>query len=90
MDADEILATTVYIEGANRPFGELTGEQVRARADELRQAIGFGPTARVAPVSRAWRELSLELQRAGAARVSELDPELLRRLAGPLWLVLPI
>jgi hypothetical protein len=85
----QILATPVFIRGANRAFGELTLEDVRTRADELRAATGWGPTARVAPVARAWRELALELERAGAARVAELDAGRLAALAPALWVVLP-
>jgi hypothetical protein len=88
-DVKQILATSVFIAGGNRPFGELTLEDVRARADELRAATGWGPTARVAPVARAWRELSLEMERAGAASVAELDPGVLVELARQLWVVLP-
>ena len=86
---DRILATTVYLGGANRPFGALTGEEVRARADELRSAIGWGPTARIAPVAQAWRELSMTLERAGAGTVSELDPEVVAEMAPRLWIVPP-
>ena len=86
---EEILATAVFIRGANRPFGELTLDDVSSRADELRAATGWGPTARVAPVAQAWRRLSLEMQRAGASRVRELDPDVLGGLARTLWVVLP-
>lgn len=86
---EEILATPVFIRGANRPFGELTLDDVGSRADELRAAIGWGPTARVAPVAQAWRQLSMEMQRAGATRVRELDPDVLGGLARNLWVVLP-
>jgi hypothetical protein len=85
----EILQTAVFIRGANRAFGELTLDDVRARADALRAATGWGPTARVAPVARAWRELSIEMERAGATSVAELDPALLGRLAPQLWVVMP-
>ncbi|HUB04774.1 MAG TPA: hypothetical protein VMA76_06880, partial [Solirubrobacteraceae bacterium] len=61
-----ILDQEVFIDGANRPFGSLTPDHVRARADELRAAVGWGPTARVAPVAQAWRELSMAMDRAGA------------------------
>lgn len=88
-DLQEILATQVFAGGANRPFGELTSDDVRARADELRAATGWGPTARVAPVARAWRELSMEMERAGVASVGELDGDLLARLAPQLWVVMP-
>jgi hypothetical protein len=88
-DPAQILAATVFIRGANRPFGELTLDDVRARADELRAATGWGPTARVAPVARAWRELSLEMERAGAGAVSQLDPGKIAALSQQLWVVLP-
>lgn len=88
-DLGRILNSTVFVAGASRRFGELTGEQVRAHADELRAATGWGPTARVAPVARAWRELSIEMQRAGVEQVDQVDPALLSRLAGPLWIVIP-
>ena len=84
-----ILATTIYINGANRPFGNLSLDDVRARADELRAATGWGPTARVAPVARAWRELSLEMERAGASTVAAVDHGRLAALAPQLWVVLP-
>lgn len=86
---DSILATTVFIAGSNRPFGQLTREQVLARADELRSAAGWGPTARVAPVARAWRELAIEMERAGASAVAEVEAGRLTSLAPQLWIVLP-
>ena len=88
-DLEQILATPVFAGGANQPFGEMTLDQVRSRADELRAATGWGPTARVAPVARAWRELSMEMERAGAARVGQLDRDLLTPMAPQLWVVLP-
>ena len=84
-----ILDQEVFIDGANRPFGSLTTDNVRARADELRAAVGWGPTARVAPVAQAWRELSLAMDRAGAATVDTLDPDVLVKLAPRLWVTLP-
>lgn len=86
---ERILATTVYLGGANRPFGALTGEEIRARADELRSAVGWGPTARIAPVAQAWRELSVAVERAGVAEVGELDPDVVSELAPRLWIVPP-
>jgi hypothetical protein len=84
-----ILATTVFIDGANRPFGELTVPQARERADELRSAVGFGPTVRIAPVARAWRELTMALERAGVGSVAELEPATVMELAPKLWVVPP-
>jgi len=87
--AADLVNRQVFIRGANRPFGELSREDVRERADELRSVTGWGPTARVAPVARAWRELALEMERQGAQAVAEVDGELLARLAPQLWVVLP-
>ena len=86
---ERIVQQQVYIRGANRPFGELTTEDARERADELKAATGWGPTARVASYAFAWRELSMEMERSGVANVSELDPDLLVSLAPKLWVVLP-
>jgi len=88
-DMHQILEQQVYAGGANRPFGSLTPDDVRSRADELRAAVGWGPTARVAPVAQAWRELSIAMAGAGAATVADLDPDVLVKLAPRLWVTLP-
>ena len=88
-DVRRILEQQVYIRGANRPFAELTNDDARSRADELRAAVGWGPTARVAPVAHAWRELSITMDQAGAATVRDLDPGVLLKLAPRLWVTLP-
>ncbi len=88
-DVARILAAPVYARGENRPFGELTADDVRSRADELRAAVGFGPTARVAPVAQAWRELAMAMDRAGAAAVEAVPAETLAELAPRLWVVMP-
>ena len=86
---EDILAQPVFVEGANVPFGELTQDQVRARAQELRLTTGWGPTARVAPVARAWAELARAMHDGGAATVGQLPADLLEPLAPQLWVVLP-
>lgn len=88
-ELEQIVQQTVFINGANVRFGELTLDHARTRADELRAAVGWGPTARVAPVARAWRELAIAMERAGAGTVSELDPHQLVELAPRLWVVPP-
>jgi hypothetical protein len=88
-ERDQILGQQLYIGGANRSFAEVTVQDARARADELRAATGFGPTARVAPVARAWRELVLEMERSGVVTVGELDTAVLTALAPKLWVVMP-
>jgi hypothetical protein len=86
---ERILERHVFIRDANRPFGELTLADARERADELRAATGWGPTARVAPVARAWRELTMAMERTGAAAVRDLDAGEVVELAPRLWVVLP-
>ena len=88
-DLSSLLATRIAIDGGQRAFGSLTRDQVAARASELRAAVGFGPTVRVAPVARAWRELELELTRRAAATVADLPEEVIERLAPQLWVVPP-
>ena len=84
-----ITQQIVFARGANVPFGELTLDDARTRADELRAATGWGPTARVAPVARAWRELAMAMERTGAATVGQLDAQLVIELAPRLWIVPP-
>lgn len=86
---EQILDQQLYIGGANRSFRDVTVDDARARADELRAATGFGPTARVAPVARAWRELVLEMERSGVATAGDLDTTVLTTLAPQLWVVMP-
>lgn len=86
---DQIVGRDVFIRAANRPFGELTLQDVRMRADELRAATGWGPTIRVAPVAHAWRELAMAMERDGSQCVGELPDELLCELAPRLWVTLP-
>ncbi|MGH2849646.1 MAG: hypothetical protein ACRDLP_03420 [Solirubrobacteraceae bacterium] len=86
----ELLERQIYIAGANRRFGELTPDEVRGRADELRAVTGWGPTARVAPVARAWRELAIALERTGVSSVRELDEDVVTELAPRLGVTLPI
>jgi hypothetical protein len=80
---DQILARQVFIAGTSRAFGTVTLEQARVRADELRELAGWGPTMRVLPVARAWRELTIAMEANGAGTVAELrelDAELVVRL----------
>jgi hypothetical protein len=87
--AQRALAQPVFVDGANVPFGELTLDQVRARAGELRADVGWGPTARVAPVARAWAEFANAMAEAGAARVAELPAEVIEAQARRLWVLMP-
>lgn len=86
---DDLLARPVHAGGRSKAFGELTREEVRERAAELREAVGFGPTARVAAVAMAWRELGDVMDRAQADTVGQLDREALAERAEKLWVVAP-
>jgi hypothetical protein len=88
-DAGVVLATRVHAGGGSKPFSELTLEEVKARADELRSAAGWGPTARVGPVAMAWGELARLMQAEGAAAVGDLDPAAVAQRAEKLWIVPP-
>jgi hypothetical protein len=86
---DGILGERIYAGGRSKPFGEMTAEEVRARADELRTVTGWGPTAKVASVAMAWGELARLMQEAGAETVAELDPQAVAERAERLWVVPP-
>ena len=88
VSAPGALGRPVSVGGAEKPFGELTLADVRARADELRAAAGWGPTARVAPVARAWADLARAMEAAAAAVVADLGGEA-EAMAGRLWVVPP-
>jgi hypothetical protein len=62
---------------------------VEARATELTAAVGFGPTARVASVARAWSELARAMSSAGAATVAELGAPAAAEFARRAWVVPP-
>jgi hypothetical protein len=86
--AEGALSRPVSVGGAEKPFGELTLAEVRARAAELREAAGWGPTARVAPVARAWADLARAMEAGGAGAVADLGGEA-EAMAGRLWVVPP-
>jgi hypothetical protein len=67
------LETPVHRGDRYVAFGDLTVEDVRAQAAALREVGGWGPLARVAKVALAWSGLAGAMDRAGAARVAELD-----------------
>jgi hypothetical protein len=83
------LSVPVYADGAYKPFGEFTLEDVRSRASELAEASGWGPTARVGAVARAWKALADVMQAAGAARVADLGEAAAEEHARKLWVVPP-
>ncbi len=88
-DAAKVLAEHVFAGGRSKPFAELTLDEVRGRAEELRAATGWGPTAKVAPVASAWAELARLMDEAGAPTVAGLDHEAVAQRAERLWVVPP-
>jgi hypothetical protein len=89
IDPSAVLAEPVFAGGRSKPFAELTAGEVRARAEELRAATGWGPTAKVASVALAWSELARLMEDAGAGTVADLDPEVVCTRAQKLWVVPP-
>lgn len=88
-NAEEVLSKRVYASGRAKPFGELTVDEVRSRAAELRAATGWGPTARVAAVAMAWGELARLMDGAQAETVADLEPALVTERVEKLWVVPP-
>jgi hypothetical protein len=86
---EEALRGPVYHGGRYKPFGELTADDARGRAGELKEAGSWGPMHRVVPVARAWSELASLMDDREAAAVSELDPETVVSYAEKLWVLPP-
>ena len=83
------LATPVYAGDGYKPFGEFTLTDVKARAEELKAATGWGPTAKVASVARAWSELGSAMAAAGVDTVAGLGAEAGADFARRTWVVPP-
>jgi hypothetical protein len=88
-DPAVVLAESVFAGGRSKPFGEMTRGEVAARAAELKEATGWGPTARVAGVALAWGELARLMEDAGATTVADVDPVAVAQRAEKLWVVPP-
>ncbi len=85
-DAERVLNESVHAGGTNKPFREVTTEEVRARATELREVTGWGPTAKVGSVAMAWSMLAKQMETSGAEKVGDLDPAWSpRRRSGCGW-----
>jgi hypothetical protein len=89
LDPAAVLAEPVFAGGRTKPFGELTATEVAARAQELRDATGWGPTAKVGSVARAWAELARHMDETGATTVGDLDPAAVAERAERMWVVPP-
>ena len=71
------------------PFGDLTAAEVRAQAERIGSAGGWGPLARAAKVARAWRELGAAMDAGRAERVRDLEPEAVVEWAERAWVIPP-
>jgi hypothetical protein len=88
-NVERVLSERVFAGGRSKPFGEVTGDEVRARAEELRSAAGWGPTVKVAAVATAWGELGRLMAEQDAATVADLDPQAVAERAERLWVIPP-
>lgn len=88
-ESTRALEAEVYDGEGYRPFGELTEEDARGRATELKSLMGFGPTMRVRPVAMAWVELAKLMAERNAATVADLDEPTINDYARKLWIVQP-
>lgn len=79
----------MHIAGSERPFAELTPEDARMLAAELREAGSWGPLQRVVKVALAWSELAGVMERAGVSRVGDLDDETVVLWAERVWVIPP-
>jgi hypothetical protein len=76
------------VERVSTPFGELTLAQVQARAAQLRESVGWGPTAKVGPVARAWEQLAADMAAAGVETVAAYGQPA-ADMAQALWVIPP-
>ena len=85
----DVLQQRIHASGGSREFGELTLDEVRDRAAQLRSAGGWGPTVRVIPVAMAWAQLARDMERAGAQTVADFGEDEAEQRAERLWIVPP-
>jgi hypothetical protein len=88
-DAARVLAERVFAGGRSKPFAELTVDEVRERAAELKAATGWGPTAKVGSVAMAWAELGRLMEHVKAETVGDLRPDAVAERAEKLWIIPP-
>ena len=89
MTVTDPLTVPVSCDGAYKPFGEMTVADARLRSEELGEAGGWGPLAKVAAVALAWRELASAMTRNGVTTVAALDRPTALEFARRVWVVPP-
>ena len=88
-DVSEVLERLVSVCGSEHRFGDVTLDEARAHAAELKGLAGWGPMAKVGAVARGWGDLALQMQKHNATTVAELDPGIVENAAKALWIILP-
>ena len=87
--AQEARTRTVHIGERDVPFAEVTPDDARAQASELKSAGSWGPLQRVAKVALAWGELARVMESEEAATVGDLDDETIVLWAERVWVIAP-
>ncbi len=87
--ARRALAKVIPVNEAKCAFGEVGAAAARTHGEQLAELTSFGPTQRIRPVARAWKELADELEKRGAETVAELDPATVVGYAERLWIIPP-
>lgn len=85
----DILDIIVHVGGVNKKFGEITEKDARTHGAQLKSMTGWGPTARVGTIARAWNGYATALKEGGFETAADLDDETLRKWAGDVWVVPP-
>ena len=88
-DVSDILVRTVSIAGIEKVFGEITIDDAKQQAAELKALVGWGPMAKVGAIARAWNELAGTLDHRGAETVADLEPAQVVSAATDLWVIPP-
>ena len=85
----DILVRLVTVCNVERRFGEVTMDEARKHAVELKALSGWGPLAKIGAIARGWSDLSVTMQKRKAETVAELDPGIVEKAAIELWIVPP-
>lgn len=86
--AEDPLPRPIHIGGVNKTFGEVTLQDARTQASELKGVAGWG-MSRVMPVARAWADLVRMMESKQVGQVDELDEESVMLMARKLWIISP-
>jgi Fe-Mn family superoxide dismutase len=88
-DISDVLLRPVSIAGVDMSFGEITLDDARTQAAELKALAGWGPMAKVGSIARGWSDLAGTLDKHGASTVADLDATIVLRSAKELWIIPP-